>query len=583
MRKVLFAVFGACLLALCVATQAAHANDITVCTPDGQSCESADPNSLQGAIDGAVRGSVITLGSGIYSGQNILIKRNLVIRGAGPHQTIIQANDLPCLEPGRAVTSTARAFAILGSRVTMEDLTIRNGCAVGGDEDAQGGAIWSSGELTLNHVILQENTALIAKPEVGGLASMAGSALGGAIFNAGTLRINRSSILTNTAAAEANAAFGGGIYNNGSATIINTTLAGNRARDYEGGGVLFVGGGIFSSGNKLEVEYSSFVDNLAITAGGGLAADDLERLVNNLFNRNVSFEGIADCIAPEPASPVGGEKTEYVNAPSCDTPRPPNVQLEGLTTDTDIPVYRPKVRLDKQSGSIDAAVCKLSNIQVDQLGSPRGVREKCDLGAVEVGMSYLPTVWSAPAKPDLRIRSVTIDPPPDQITAGTKVMITVVVENIGDLATQGTGFYIDMAINPKTTPPNTAGHTWMDFCKTTACEGVIWLSPPTVTENGGTFTFKTDLDNDKYIYRQSTKFDRYLPAGQVDIWVYADSYDETRSSTGLEDELDETNNQYHYPTFTVKPGRILPAEADQQLSAAGEQPAAAPVPPTNVP
>ena len=83
---------------------------------------------------------------------------------------------------------------------------------------------------------------------------------------------------------------------------------------------------------------------------------------------------------------------------------------------------------------------------------------------------------------------MTIDPPPGQITAGTKVMITVVVENIGNLATKGR-FYIDMAINPKVTPPNEAGHTWMDFCHAQGCEGVIWNAPPTITEDGGTYPF----------------------------------------------------------------------------------------------
>jgi hypothetical protein len=582
MRKVLVAILGACVLALCVATQAAQAKGITICTSDGQNCKSAETESLQAAIDKAGRGSVLELTNGVYTEHNISIKKNVVIRGEDPDQTIIQANDLPCLGSGRTVTETERVFAIFGSRVTMEDVTLRNGCALGGADDAQGGAIWSAGDLTLNHVILQENAAWVVKPEVAASDLITGSALGGAIYNAGILKIDSSSILTNTAAADANGAFGGGIYNNGSATVINTTLAGNRAREYRGGIALYVGGALFSSGSMLSVEYSTFVDNFAPTAAGGLGADDLVHLVNNLFDRNVSFAGTADCIDIKPGAPIQGE-ARYVDASPCDTPRPPSVQLEGLTSDTKIPVYRPKVSVENQSGSINAGDCKLSAIKTDQLGNARGVGEKCDLGAVEVGMSFLPTLWSAPAKPDLRIRSVTIDPPPGQITAGTKVMITVVVENVGNLATQGTGFYIDMAINPKLTPLNEAGHTWMDFCKTAACEGVIWLSPPTVPEDGGSFTFRTDLDKDEYVVHKSTKFDRYLPAGSVDIWVYADSFDETLSRIGLEDELDETNNQYHYPTFTVKPGRILPVEADEQLSAAGELPPAPPVPPTNVP
>ncbi len=226
------------------------------------------------------------------------------------------------------------------------------------------------------------------------------------------------------------------------------------------------------------------------------------------------------------------------------------------------PVYRPVVSVKHQSGSLNVADCRLSAVKVDQLGNLRGLGGNCDLGAVEAAMSFMPTLWSAPAKPDLRIKSVTIDPPPGQITAGTKVMITVVVENIGNLATTGR-FFVDMAINPQVTPANKAGHTWMDFCKSPGCEGVIWNAPPTIIEDGGSYPLWTDLENE-YVVRISSQFDRYLPAGPVDIWVYADSWDKTLSATGLIDELTETNNQYHYPTFTVKPGRILPAEADQQ-------------------
>ena len=257
------------------------------------------------------------------------------------------------------------------------------------------------------------------------------------------------------------------------------------------------------------------------------------------------------------------------------------MRITPLTTDTIVPVYRPESETITRSDSIDFGACDASQVKVDQLGNPRGFGGKCDLGAVDAAMSFMPVLGSAPAKPDLRIRSVTIDPPPGQITAGTKVMITVVVENIGNLATGGR-FYVDMAINPEVTPANAAGHTWMDFCKSSGCEGVIWNAPPTITDNGGTYPFWTDVNNE-YVVRISSQFDRYLPAGPVNIWVYADSWDTKLSTTGLIDEIDETNNQYHYPTFTVKPGRILPAEADQQLTAAGQSPEVRPVPPTYEP
>lgn len=581
MRKVLVAVSTACLLFLCVTTQTAQAKGIFICTADGQYCEPAASESLQDAINAAGRGSVIQVTNGVYTERNIQIKKNVTIRGEDPQQTIIEAATQSCLWTSRTVTETERVFSIFGSRVTLENLMIRNGCAIGEIDDAQGGGIWSAGDVTLNRVVLQDNVARVVKPDAPVPGVIAAYALGGAIYNAGIMRIDSSSILSNTAAADANGAFGGGIYNNGTATLVNSTIGGNRAQEYRGGGAIFVGGGVFSAGSMLTAEYNSFVENVATTAGGGLGADGAVSLINNLFHQNVSFEGTADCIEIEPVLPVEG-KARYANAPPCEIPRPPNIQLEDITDATQMPVYRPLVSVERQSGSMNVADCTVSTVRVDQLGNQRGLGGDCDLGAVEAAMSFMPTLWSAPAKPDLRIRSVTIDPPPSQITAGTKVMITIVVENIGNLATQG-GFYIDMSINPNVTPPNEAGRTWMDLCQSSECEGVIWLAPPTITEDGGTYTFRTDLDNDDSVVRKSTKFDRYLPAGPVDIWVYADSYDEKRSPKGLVDELTETNNQYHYPTFTVKPGRILPADVDQQLTAAGQMPEVWPVPPTYEP
>jgi hypothetical protein len=575
MRKVLVAVVGACLLVLGVSTQAAHAQQITICEPD-QACETVATHDLQAVINDVAPGSVLTLANGVYTARNVVINSNITIVGSDPRNTILQPAEEPCIwvkpngiEKRRDVTETERIFEVRRGNVTLENLTIRNGCAVGlAPQDVQGGGIISNGTLNLRRVILERNVAWVqVVPTTLGSTSGESKAQGGAIYNGGILNIDSSTVISNAAVTDAGAALGGGIYNELSAYVINSTISGNHAGELIDGGTLFAGGGIFSFGSRFHAEYNSFVGNVALTAGGGVAHEGPATLINNLFYGNQSLAGTADCIhAPPPAA--GSDF--YSIAPMCDVPRPVGIALQGVTDDTIVPVYTPKVDLKTRSGSLDAGDCSIATVKVDQLGGLRGLNGKCDLGAVDGGMSFIPIVYAADAKPDLIVRDVRIEPA-GEINAGMKVTITVVIENISRLATPAR-FYIDLFINPKQTPPNKAGVSWIDLCRTEKCngdQGVVWLSP--TINDGKTFTFTADIDNDAFVVRESSKFGRYLPEGKVEIWVYVDSAGRNRSPFGAIDELVETNNQF-YKQLIVKPGRIMPVAAADQMPPSGLTP-----------
>src|SRR5262249_6924432 len=104
-----------------------------------------------------------------------------------------------------------RLFAVVSTAtLTLQGLTLSNGLASGSGVSAQGGAIYSQGDLTLNRVTVQNNTAQGANGGPGGSGSDA---------------------------------FGGGVYvAAGTATLTDDTLSGNRAMGGGGGGG---GGGDF--------------------------------------------------------------------------------------------------------------------------------------------------------------------------------------------------------------------------------------------------------------------------------------------------------------------------------------------------
>ncbi|HPM83052.1 MAG TPA: right-handed parallel beta-helix repeat-containing protein, partial [Candidatus Anammoximicrobium sp.] len=130
----------------------------------------------------------------------------------------------------------SRVFRVTASDVVLDSLDI-----TGGRADF-GGAIYSSGSLTLRNSTLSGNTA---------------TSSGGSIYNAsGTLELVSTTVANNSASGS-----GGGIYSSGTATFTQATFSTNAASGS--------GGGVYSS-NRLTVTDSDFSGNTANSSGGGI-------------------------------------------------------------------------------------------------------------------------------------------------------------------------------------------------------------------------------------------------------------------------------------------------------------------------
>ncbi len=162
--------------------------------------------SLRWAIANAPPGSTITFAGSLRgtisrpsgtptNGRDILIGRNLTIRGPGAGVLAISGGN------------AGRVFDVSkGVIVTISNLTIKNGEP--GEGYPNGGGIYNEGALTLTNSTVSGNRALD----------------GGGIDNEGTLTLTNSTVSSNSASTS-----GGGIYNGGRLTLSNSTVSGNRA------------------------------------------------------------------------------------------------------------------------------------------------------------------------------------------------------------------------------------------------------------------------------------------------------------------------------------------------------------------
>jgi hypothetical protein len=219
-------------------------------------------------------------------------KHRLIIQGTGTTgatATIIDASKLQ-----------DRVFKILkpGTQVQFEDLVIKGGLALDdgaagakpGTSDSLGGGILSNGNITLDHVLLENNEAR------GGAGNPAHNAIGGGICApAGSVTLVDSTVTQNEATGGAGggagsgvaggAGRGGGVYvNGGSLSISASTISQNRAIGGGGAGGAAVGdtkgasggaslgGGIYVKSSSLTISASSISQNVANAGAGGPAA-----------------------------------------------------------------------------------------------------------------------------------------------------------------------------------------------------------------------------------------------------------------------------------------------------------------------
>jgi hypothetical protein len=237
-----------------------------------------------------------------------------VIAATGGNLTIIGNGD--AIERSTATGTPAfRLFDVAaGGSLTLQNLTLQGGLALGREfsgtllATSEGGAVFNRGTLTLNRVIVQNNTAQGTEDL---RTTLPGSpAAGGGVFSEGTLILEGSTILSNAAiggnggngavvniwgigpdpvpGGAGGSAYGGGVYiGGGTVSISNSVLTANTARGGDGGngvnaklyGRTFhtaggdggngYGGGLYAAGGIITVLNSEVTQNSASGGQGG--------------------------------------------------------------------------------------------------------------------------------------------------------------------------------------------------------------------------------------------------------------------------------------------------------------------------
>ncbi len=211
--------------------------------------------TVSSGVSAVANGGVLTLASGTYNVNNLVISKSMTINGAGYTKTIITGSN------------AGRIFTINdGAKVTISGVTIENG------KSTYGGAIHNSGSLQLKYSLFKNNYS----PDYGGAIYNNGAlssyyvtythnnaVTGAGITNDadGSMSIARSTFTYNHASGTGSGkGYGGAIHNVGKTYLIYNTFA------YNSG---FEGATIFNCGN-LNAVSNSFSHNTAVSDSGAI-------------------------------------------------------------------------------------------------------------------------------------------------------------------------------------------------------------------------------------------------------------------------------------------------------------------------
>lgn len=552
MRKALIATAFALLLVVWYGATSARAESLKVCDDVGV-CQYA---TIQDAVDHAHAGDEILINSlSVYTEAGIVIEKDLTIRGLDPNETVVQAAAAPCL------ADADRVFRITGAKVTIADLTIRNGCSIAGMENhvfgGQGGGIWSSGTLVLRNVVLSNNQVTRDAK-----AAVVGTIGGGAIYSIGSLSIINSTLHDNTAQGGSGAASGGAWFNKGYGLVFNSTFSGNSVEGKEA-----LGGAIYND-DTLALTFGTIVRNKAATAGGGLFTHGSTEASNSVIAQNkVTGGGGADCDAGDAIGGMSASNT-WATVDGCGLVTNSNLYFADLVVVRPgrTPVHMPLM----DSAAVGAADCSERKALGDQLNQPRPATT-CTIGAVELPRVLLPTVMS-PAPTDLEIVDLRISPS-SGLRVGTPVEITIVLRNRGGLVSDK-NFWVDLYINPTVEPPNRLNNSevWRLLCHPVevgqpACyndQGIAWQITDYVNV-GETIVITSRLD-DFYLKRAESNWRGFFnQAGEKKLWAFVDSWGGDGVKYGLISELPngEENNLFGPVRVMVDSATVAAADSAQ--------------------
>lgn len=331
------------------------------------------------------------------------ITDSLTIQGAGATNTLIDGNQLDAV-----------LLIAPGINVTLNAVTIQNGLS------SFGGAIYSSGDLTLNNAAVRNSTS--PSTPGGGIYQNSGGALtlsnstvsgnsapadtGGGIYNLGTVRLNNSTVSGNRSQGG-----GGGLANNGGTVyVINSTISGNRT-DFNGGGINNWNNG------QVELFNTTLANNVADNdynnsgSGGGIhtALGAIVVMRNSLIGNNSNQEALFSFIPDDCAGLFNSGGYNLVEASTgcvisglnmgnkigLDPELGPLANNGGPTRTHAPQSGSPTIDAGNPGGCADDLGALLLT---DQRGYVRPAGGRCDMGAFEFGATA-PTPLPIPTPP----------------------------------------------------------------------------------------------------------------------------------------------------------------------------------------
>ncbi len=395
------------------------------CSDSGNPCR-----SLQHAVNVAIDGDTILLGTGEFTG-SILINKSLSLLGTGQNSTSITGGGTSsAIQFDINSTSVISGITFLNGHdyegagvLNSGNLHVINSTFTNNTSGGAGGAIKNTGIMTINNSLIYSNTAGVGNISNQGILYISGSIIknnlalgrgggifntlgtmtisqsiiseniakngGGGIFNYSQLTILNSSIVSNTSNEGSTADQGGGIYNAGSLIIQNTEISGNSA--YEGTGIYQDN---YPSPSTTLINVSILENYLPPNIGNSLATAGITTVGGNIYVQNsiIGLNQEKNCYLGSPPSSNGSITSLGNNLADDDSC--------GLTVTGDIENVDPKLgnfqtynslwfhTLSVDSPAIDSgnnAVCPSVDIR-NKLrprdGNFDGI-SNCDIGAYE--------------------------------------------------------------------------------------------------------------------------------------------------------------------------------------------------------
>jgi hypothetical protein len=232
--------------------------------------------TIQSAVDDA-RCAAINVPEGTFY-ENVIINREVTVRGAGPDSTIVDGNGSGPVFNLVGTPTIRFAVTLKGMTIThgtgpgelsthrngggitsaYADLTVKDAVVAGNSAFGNGGGIsFVYGSLTVKDSVITNNTAMAYYPDRPGVAG-GGGLRGGGVPN--TLVVVDSVIAGNVSWGQ-----GGGIItvslpDSGALVVKDCLITDNEAKDMKGLG--YNGGGIYVDGTSLTVKDSEITDNI---------------------------------------------------------------------------------------------------------------------------------------------------------------------------------------------------------------------------------------------------------------------------------------------------------------------------------